>query len=51
MSKNTFIIIVIIILFALSLKFLSREDDWICSSGQWIKHGNPDFPIPSSECK
>jgi len=33
------------------LRLLSGEDDWICSNGQWIKHGQPDFPAPTVECK
>ncbi len=48
--RNTLIIIVIIILLALGLKFLSTEDDWICSGGQWVKHGSPSSPMPTSGC-
>lgn len=28
------------------LRFFSQEDDWICSNGVWIKHGNPSTSIP-----
>jgi len=26
------------------------EDDWICSSGEWVKHGNPSAPKPTGSC-
>lgn len=26
------------------------EDTWICQSGQWVKHGNPYSPMPTSGC-
>ncbi len=49
--KRFFIIIAIIILFVLSVRLLSGEDDWVCDNGQWVKHGNPSVPAPTSECK
>ena len=27
-----------------------NEDTWICSSGTWIKHGNPSAPMPQFPC-
>jgi len=26
------------------------EDTWICSNNQWVKHGNPSVPAPTSGC-
>jgi hypothetical protein len=36
----------------LTIRFLfgGDEDSWICSGGQWVKHGNPRSPIPQSPC-
>lgn len=27
-----------------------NEDNWICSDGSWIKHGNPSSPAPDTGC-
>ncbi|MDD4412737.1 MAG: DUF2178 domain-containing protein [Patescibacteria group bacterium] len=43
---------VLIVLFMLvSLRVLSGEDNWICQNGQWVKHGQPDFPAPTAPCR
>jgi hypothetical protein len=35
----------------LALRFFSGDEDtWICQNGQWVKHGNPSKPQPSSSC-
>jgi len=26
------------------------EDNWICSGGEWVKHGNPQAPMPQEPC-
>ncbi|NMB48817.1 DUF333 domain-containing protein [Candidatus Kuenenbacteria bacterium] len=26
------------------------EDTWLCVNGEWVKHGNPDSPMPTTEC-
>ncbi len=26
------------------------EDDWICVNNEWVKHGNPSAPIPTTGC-
>lgn len=26
------------------------EDDWICQNDQWVKHGNPSKPMPTTLC-
>jgi len=45
------IVLLVLILTVVGLRLLSGEDDWICQNGVWIKHGQPDFPAPSIECK
>lgn len=32
------------------LRFFSGEDNWICSNGAWVKHGQPDAAQPSEPC-
>ncbi len=51
MSKKTIILIILFLAVAAALIiFRSSEDDWICQNGQWIKHGNPSAPMPTSGC-
>jgi len=46
-----FIVIVLVIIAALGVRFLSGpEDDWLCQNGRWIKHGNPSAPQPTATC-
>ncbi|MEK7160486.1 MAG: DUF333 domain-containing protein [Patescibacteria group bacterium] len=26
------------------------EDTWLCDNSQWVKHGNPSAPTPTSGC-
>lgn len=48
----TFIILLIFIAMAItSVRLFSGEDDWICQNGEWVKHGNPSFSAPTTECK
>ncbi|MEK7218210.1 MAG: SdpI family protein [Patescibacteria group bacterium] len=35
---------------AVGVRLVSSEDDWICSDGQWVKHGNPRVPQPTTPC-
>ncbi|MDD5026715.1 MAG: hypothetical protein PHH13_05085 [Candidatus Peribacteraceae bacterium] len=28
----------------------SGEDSWICTDGQWVKHGNPSTSMPTTIC-
>jgi spore germination protein GerM len=52
--KKIVLIIIIIIgaaMMVLTLRLLSgSEDTWICQNGQWIKHGQPLAPRPTSGC-
>ncbi|MDP3052980.1 MAG: hypothetical protein Q8N22_03490, partial [bacterium] len=54
MYKKVFISVILIFLAIAAamvlVKTLSNEDDWICSNGQWIKHGNPSAPAPTRAC-
>jgi uncharacterized membrane protein len=43
--------IVLVIMLLLTLRIFSGEDNWVCSNGQWVKHGQPDYPAPQIECK
>lgn len=45
-----FVVIVIIVVSLLSFRFFSQEDNWLCDNGQWVKHGNPSAPMPTSGC-
>ncbi|MFA6552096.1 MAG: hypothetical protein WCT19_01175 [Candidatus Paceibacterota bacterium] len=54
--KSLFIGIAIVLLAgvaAILLRLASGpEDTWICSGGQWVRHGNPYAPMPpASECR
>jgi uncharacterized membrane protein YjfL (UPF0719 family) len=31
-------------------RILTPEDDWVCTSGQWQKHGNPTASMPTISC-
>jgi uncharacterized membrane protein len=34
-----------------AVRLFAGEDDWICSQGKWVKHGNPSFPAPTTQCR
>jgi len=46
------IIFVLILISILAIRIIigGDEDTWICENGQWIKHGNPEKPMPTVEC-
>jgi len=52
--KNKIIIVLIITVVTLAVIFGLRlfigEDTWLCQNGQWIKHGNPSMPMPTTGC-
>jgi hypothetical protein len=53
MKKIYIVGIVVLVLFVtlFAVRFLSgSEDDWICVNGQWVKHGVPSAPRPTSGC-
>ncbi|MBM3205336.1 thermonuclease family protein [Candidatus Shapirobacteria bacterium] len=34
----------------LGLRGLTGEDTWLCQNGQWVKHGQPSAPKPTTPC-
>lgn len=50
--KKILLIILIILLIGFIIRFVlgGPEDSWICQDNQWIKHGNPRDPAPTSGC-
>jgi hypothetical protein len=53
--KRTVIIAVATLLAAAALVvglrfFAGDEDTWLCRDGQWVKHGNPSSPKPTTPC-
>jgi len=51
-KKVTFLIVGIMAIVAVLaiIHFSSPEDDWICSNGAWIRHGNPSVAMPTTAC-
>lgn len=52
MLKKKLITIVVIIVAVLAVRFIigGSEDDWICVDNEWVKHGVPSAPKPTSGC-
>ncbi|MDD5164429.1 MAG: GerMN domain-containing protein [Patescibacteria group bacterium] len=54
MFKKRLIILspLILVVIILILRFLigGPEDNWICSNGGWVKHGNPSASMPTQSC-
>jgi hypothetical protein len=53
MKKNilwALLIISLIILVVLTLRVVGGEDGWICSEGNWVSHGHPNSPQPTTPC-
>jgi len=53
-NKNKFIIFIVVLAIFLAIftiRLFSGEDNWICKSGQWVKHGQPSFEAPTVPCK
>jgi hypothetical protein len=44
------LIVVIGVFFGVRFILGGNEDDWICENGSWVKHGNPDDPMPTTGC-
>jgi hypothetical protein len=47
-------VVAIAFLFLIAVGFIlflrGNEDAWICSNGNWVKHGNPSAPKPTKPC-
>jgi hypothetical protein len=55
MKKRSLIILLSIfmllaIIFMAIRLFSGPEDSWICENSQWVRHGNPSSPMPTSGC-
>lgn len=57
MNALKILLIVVIVLFvavvgiaAIRFGLGGSEDNWVCTNGQWVKHGQPKSPMPSSGC-
>lgn len=51
MNKKLFIGIVVLAAVATVFIFVrGDEDTWLCQGGQWVKHGMPSAPMPTSRC-
>lgn len=50
--KKGLLITLLILAFFLFVRFVlgGPEDTWLCADGQWLKHGNPNSPQPTSVC-
>ena len=44
-------LVVIAMITIVGLRLFSGEDTWVCQKGQWVKHGNPDAPMPERLCQ
>jgi hypothetical protein len=54
-TRNIILIVVLAIILTAGItvaiiRFSSPEDTWLCQNGQWVKHGNPNVPQPSTPC-
>lgn len=50
--KKVILVIIIILVAWLFVRFVigGPEDDWICVDNEWVKHGNPSAPKPTTGC-
>lgn len=46
----TAVVALIVVSVILIVRFSTPEDTWICENDQWVKHGNPEEPMPQSGC-
>ncbi|HOZ37027.1 MAG TPA: DUF2178 domain-containing protein [bacterium] len=45
------VLLLFLVFMAFALRVFSGEDNWLCQNGEWVKHGQPDYPAPNVECK
>ena len=54
MNRKIILSIVVVLLIIVAgiavVRFSTDEDTWICKDNQWIKHGNPESPMPQTGC-
>ncbi|OGY44355.1 MAG: hypothetical protein A2731_00095 [Candidatus Buchananbacteria bacterium RIFCSPHIGHO2_01_FULL_39_8] len=46
----TFSIIIIVLVIAFVFFIRGSEDTWLCVDGEWVKHGSPSIPKPTTGC-
>ena len=51
MRKIILLVILVVAIGAVLVLLRGSEDDWICQNGQWVKHGNPSKPMPTTLCE
>lgn len=44
-------LIVLLLTFIIIARVFTPEDTWVCQSGEWVKHGNPESGPPTLECR
>lgn len=49
---STILVVIVVIMGLVGVLLLLRgqEDTWLCQNGQWVKHGNPARPQPTTPC-
>lgn len=47
---SVIVIVIFAVIFAVRFIIGGPEDTWICSGGEWVKHGMPVAPKPSMPC-
>ncbi len=51
MRKTILLVILVVAIGAVLVLLRGNEDDWICQDSQWVKHGNPSKPMPTTLCE
>ena len=51
MRRLIFLAVLIVTIGAVLVLLRGSEDDWICQNSQWVKHGNPSKPMPTTLCE
>jgi hypothetical protein len=52
--KNLYVVagIILLAIFVVAgLRLFTSEDGWICDNGQWVEHGHPETPTPTTICR
>lgn len=47
---SAILILIVLLAIVFAVRLFSGEDDWICSGGEWVKHGYPSAAQPTSPC-
>ena len=51
MKKIILLAVLVIAIGAVLILLRGDEDNWICQNSQWVKHGNPSKPMPTTLCE